>query len=657
MAVRLVQKSGYIQKGGAAGYMQYIATRERSEQLEGSGPATSKQQTLINKLLRDFPDSEKLIEYDDYQANPTLGNASAFITMAIDSNAHTLKESDVYMRYIATRPRAVRQGDHGLFSDSASVSLDKAMKEVAEHRGNVWTIIYSLRREDAQRLGYDSAARWRQLLQSHQTEIAKAMKIPLGQLRWYAAFHDEGHHPHVHVMVWSADPKQGYLTKDGIRAMRSVLTNDIFQDDLHPLYQRKDISYKDLTAAAKEKMGKLTQQMEQGICYQPSIADKMTELAKALESVTGRKVYGYLPKPIKAQVDTIVDELSQIPEVAECYGVWNGLKDELDGYYKENPRQHLPLSQQKEFKAIKNVVIQEALGLQRREFTFEDEGMKDEPEPEFESQEPDPAKPRSVFQMAEEYRNAKAVLSDEAQPLEQKEKATSILERLWDEGFTVAAHQLGKVWRDGLCGSPDTEKAEEWFRRSAEAENDYSQYALGKLLQAQGRTQEALEWYAKADKQGNQYARYRLGKLYLLGKDVPKDVPTALIYLEAAATQGNQYAQYALGKLYLLGQDVERDRDLAKKWLTLSAEQGNQYAQFFLNRFDQFHDPSALLCVTRLLHHMSRIFRQTPLPANPQGVRIDSKRRKALLEKRLAMGHKIDDHEDSKMHQIREGPA
>lgn len=653
MAVRLVQKCGYIQKGGVARYMKYIATRENVEKLDGNYPATQNQKKLIEDLLRDFPDSEKLFEYSDYLANPTMGNATAFITMAIDTNAHSLKESDGYMHYIATRPRVERQGDHGLFSPSESVLLDKALDEVTTHQGNVWTLIYSLRREDAQRLGYDNAASWRRLLRSNQAEIADAMRIDPDQLRWYAAFHDEGHHPHIHVMVWSADPKQGYLTKDGIRSMRSVLTNDIFQGELHSLYQRKDISYKDLSEVARKKINLLTQQMAQGICEQPSIAEKMAELAKALESVTGRKVYGYLPKSIKAQADAIVDELAQIPEVAECYGVWTELRDTLEEYYKEKPRQHLSLSQQKEFKAIKNMVIQEALDLQRREFTFEDEGMKDEPEPEYESQEPAPAKPRSVFQMAEEYRNAKAVLSDKAQPLEFKKKAASTLERLWDEGFTVAAHQLGKVWRDALCGQADAEKAKEWFHRSAEAGNDYSQYALGKLLQDQGRTQEALEWYGKADEQGNQHARYRMGKLYLLGEDVPKDIPAALIYLEAAATQGNQFAQYTLGKLYLLGRDVERDREQAKKWLTLSAEQGNEYAQFFLDRFDQFRDPSALLCVTRLLHHMSRIFRQTPLPANPQGIRIDSKRRKVLLEKRLVMGHKIDDHEDSEIQNIK----
>lgn len=647
---KLVQKSGYIKSGGGAGYLKYIATREGVEKLHGRGEPTKPQRKLVSDLLRDYPDSRDLFEYEDYCANPTVSTASAFITAAIDYNAHAMKEGHGYMKYIATRPRVEKRGDHGLFSRSPNTSLDAAIAEAEAHTGNKWTLIFSLRREDAARLGYDSAEKWRQLIMRHSGEIAVAMKIPPDKFRWYAAFHDEGHHPHIHMMVWSADPKQGYLTKAGIKTVRSKLTNDVFQGELQQLYQRKDISYKEVSISAQTAMRELISRMNTSLCDRPDIANQMRILADTLETVTGKKVYGYLPKPIKDQVDAIVDNLAQIAEVAECYKIWNELRDELERYYKSKPRIHLPLSQQKEFRAIKNIVIQEAENIRLGVVSFEDEEIKDESEPEFESQEPNPDKPRFAFQTAEEYRKAKAILADSEQPLEIKEKAVSILERLWDEGFTVAAHQLGKVWRDGLCDFSDEEQAEVWFRRSSEAGNDYSQYALGKLLQGQGRVQEAMEWYKKADERGNQFARYRLGKLYLLGADVPKDVDKAICYLSAAAAQGNQFAQYALGKLYLLGRDVEQDREQAKKWLTLSAEQGNQYAQFFLDRFDQYHDPNVLLCATKLLYHMSRVFQSNSVPpTNPVGLRMDSKRRRALLEKRLAMGHKLDDHEEAKM--------
>lgn len=649
---KLIQKSGYIQSGGtAAGYMKYIATRENVEKLNGNGPATENQKKLIAELLRDFLDAQELFEYEDYTATPTFGNASAFITMALDSNAHSIQATDGYMKYIATRPRAERQGEHGLFSDSDSVSLPAAIEELNSHDGRVWTFIYSLRREDAARLGYDNAARWRQLILSQKQKLAETMRIPANSFRWHAAFHDEGHHPHIHMMVWSDAPEQeGYLNPNGIAAMRSALTNEIFKDELYALYKEKDLSYKEITEKAQQVMRELITQMEGSLCDSPAIAQMMEELSKELGTVTGKKMYGYLKKPLKEKVDTVVDELAKLQPVADCYSVWNGLRDKLESYYKTKPREHLPLSQQKEFRAIKNMVIREAENIRLGVHTFEDEDMQDEPEEDV----PDgrASNTKRVYELAADYRKAKAVLTDDTLTREEKRGAVDTLERLWREGFTTAAHQLGKVWRDGLCDPPDEKQAEKWFRRAAEAGLDYSQYALGKLLQGQKRISEAVSWYEKAAAQGNRYAHYRLGKLYLAGDGVPKDVEQAVEHLTASAKLGNQYAQYALGKLYLMGRDIPQDEEAARKWLTASAEQGNRYAQFFLERIGQFRDPSVLLAATRLLHHLANTFRDNAQPpANSAGLRIDSKRRRKLMQKRLAMGHKPDDHADPELKQ------
>lgn len=246
------------------------------------------------------------------------------------------------------------------------------------------------------------------------------------------------------------------------------------------------------------------------------------------------------------------------------------------------------------------------------------------------------------------YQEAKAILYDEDTSWAEKEETVRTLERLWDEGLTVAAHQLGKCYRDGLGVIPDDEKAEEWLFLSAEKGNDYSQYALGKLLQGQGRITETVEWYEQASDHGNQYADYRLGKLYLTGKEVPKDVEQAIRHLTVSAKAGNQYAQYALGKLYLMGQEVEQDREAALYWFTWSAGQGNEYAQFFLDRWDAMGQPAVMLSVTRLLHRIAQTFRETPLPhdATTLQPRLDRKRLEQLREKKQAMGHKADDHEE-----------
>lgn len=647
---KLVQKSGYIKSEKAGGYMKYIATREGVEKLAGNGPVTKGQRELIRKLLTDFPDAVELFEYEDYCKTPTLGTASAFITMALDANLHEIDSESGYMQYIATRPRVQKRGTHGLFSSATAVDLNAAMSELEAHEGNVWTIIYSLRREDAARLEFDNADAWRTLLMENTPVLAKSMKISFDNFRWYAAFHDEGHHPHIHMMVWSNDPKEGYLTKDGIAAMRSKLTNAIFRDEMNQIYERKDVAYKELVEAAQDAMRNLVRQMQHQICDNPVIEENMRQLVQALETTTGKKQYGYLKKPLKQLVDAIVDELTKQPEVAECYEVWNQIREELNECYgNSTPWERLPLSQRKEFRKIKNDIIREAENIRLGLPTFEDEQMKDESEPEEHQAE---HQSYSVYEQAQRYRAAKEVLQDVYALDEKHAEAVKELEQLWSEGYTVAAHQLGKFYRDDLSTLRDHEKAELWFRLSAEAGNDFSEYALGKLLLTQKRTEEAMHWLGKAADHGNQFARYRLGKIYLTGEPVPKDVQKALEYLTASAEQGNQFAQYTLGKLYLLGRDVKQDREQAKEWLTRSAAQGNEYAQFFLDRFDQFRDPSVMLAATKLLHHMGRIFRDNSKPPhNPDGIRIDSKRRKRLTEKRMAMGHKADDHEEQVQYQ------
>lgn len=625
---RLIQKSGYIKSGSAKCYMKYIATREGVEIIPGDSPVTENQRKMIHDLLQDFPEERKSFEYQDYLASPTLRSASAFISSAIDSNAHTIHDRDIYMRYIATRPRVEKHGEHGLFSFEPDVDLEQALAELENHEGNVWTFIFSLRREDASRLGYDSSTSWRSLLMLHRTKIAGALGIPTENFHWYAAYHDEGSHPHVHMMVWSDDPKQGFLTTDGIETMRSKLTNTIFKDELQNLYVWKDISYKELTVKAQDSMRELIGQMRSHICASPMIEQKMQELVLALGSAKGKKQYGYMKRETKELVDSIVDALAAQPEVAECYAVWNRLRDELEAYYKDKPREHLPLSQQKEFRAIKNMVIREAENIRLGVYTFEDEEMPDEP---------------VIYELLE---LPSIPMSKQEANFNCEDFIIDYWKNKWREGQPWAAHTLGKLYRDGVEVPQNLQEAERWFRISVEAGNEVSEYALGKML-LPDHPGSAFHWLEESAEHGYDYAMYHLGKLCLAGELVQKDVDTALAWFTRAAEMGNQYAQYALGKLYLQGREIPRDREKALHWLEHSAAQGNNYAEYLLDRADEYRDPSIMLSATRLLHHMSRIFQANSVPpANPQGICVDSKRRKQLLEKRLALGHKIDDHEE-----------
>ena len=574
---RLIVKSPYIKGGGKGGYAKYIATRDGVEL---------------------FPSG--------------------------------------YMEYMAQRPRS-----HGLFGDQDAVDLTSAIREINEYPGNIWTHIISLKREDAERLGYDHAPQWRNLLRTHRNDIATAMHIPPQDFRWYAAFHDEGDHPHVHMMVWSVKPGQAYLSREGIQKIKFVLTNDIFQQEMLHTYEQKSASRDELVRESRRVMEELTRQMEDGICDSPEMELLMQTLVIQLETAKGKKKYGYLPPKTKETVRRIVDQLELLSVVNKCYQTWWELQCEIEDYYTERQRERPKLSEQKEFRSILNAVIQEADNIRLGVVTFEDREMNDEVEEEELNDEP-----QNLWQLVMAYQEARAVLYDEDAGWSEQEEAVQTLELLWNEGLTVAAHQLGKCYRDGLAVIPDDEQAEAWFLCSAQAGKDYSQYALGKLLQEQRRIIEAVEWYNQASAQGNQYADYRLGKFYLTGKEIPKDVAEAIRHLTASAEAGNQYAKYTLGKLYLMGQDIPQDREQAFYWFTQSAEQGNEYAQFFLDRWDTTGSPSVMLSVTRLLHRIAQTFREAPSPRDATTIQphMDRKRLEQLREKKLAMGHRLDDY-------------
>lgn len=367
--------------------MKYIATREGVEVLTGKGPATEKQKEMVAKLLKDFPDMRDSFEYEDYKQAPTLHTASALISAALDSHMQNLQSENGYLKYIATRPGAEKHGAHGLFGRQENTNLTAAMHDLTAHDGNVWTIIYSLHREDAERLGYNNAAAWRKLLVSQQNKFAEAFHIPASALHWYAAYHDADTHPHIHMMVWT--DQETVLKRDAVVKLRSVMTNSIFQAELENLYIRKNAAYKDVTEAARAVMHDLVDRIEFTSEVPASIQQKLLELALELRTVGGKKQYGYLKKPLKDKVDDIVDELEKLPEVAAYYAVWNGVRDTLEGYYKNRPRQHNPLSQQKEFRAIKNTIIQEAERLRQQmeqaQRTSEQESSQETTPPDVET--------------------------------------------------------------------------------------------------------------------------------------------------------------------------------------------------------------------------------------------------------------------------------
>ena len=621
---RLIVKSGYIKPGhkkSADGYLRYIGTRERVEILPDDRPPTRKQEQLIQKLVKDYPSVKSSEAYEKYLSESTKYNASQFITQALEENWSELSSVEGYAKYIANRPRAERVGDHGLFGDEDYVDLDAAMEALKNHGGIVWTHILSLHREDAVRLGYDHADAWRDLFRSKRNDIADAMKIAPEHLCWYAAFHDEGHHPHVHMLVWSDNPREGYLDQEGLRQIKSQMTNEIFQEEMLHIYEDKSLTRDQLAAQARKELAELTRQLTRRIGDSAGLEQKLMDLAAQLPE-HGKKSYGYLPKAQKKLVDEITDELAAFPTVCECYRKWTELQHQVESYYKDEPMKEVPLSQQKEFRSVKNAIIREAERIRLGQFSFEDEEAALRKASESSLPES-----RLITPLWEK-------TQDRSLDLEYRQDAMTDLEEYAEGGVLFAQYCVGKLYRDGGIVVPDSTTAKAWLEKAAARGFSPAQYALGDLFLSQDllvqNCEEGLRWMKAAAENGNGAAQYRMGKDALQ----QGDKESAETWFQRAAEQGNPYAQYMLGKLYL--QDGQKEK--AVEYFSMAAAQGNSYAQYFIDRQEQLRPPSAMLAATRLFRSLARMFQANAQKQRMPGMRIDRKRRIELMRKREAHG-------------------
>lgn len=596
---QIIAKFGYLKGKSRGGYAKYIATREGVEKVDESlrdRPVTQSQQEFIQKLLKDFPDSKDLLEYEDYQKSPTLGSASEFVSAALELHMGELSGRSGYLKYMGTRPRVEKQGSHGLFSYAGEpISLSKVAQEVDAHRGNIWTVIYSLRREDAQRLGFDTAARWRDLLRSQAVTLAEGLKIPPTHLKWYAAFHNEDHHPHIHLIAYSTKPGEGFLTKQGMDIIRSSLAQEIFRQDLISVYQQETTHRDELRRASREKVAGLVQQIGGGVCENPKLESLLRELAGQLSNVKGKKVYGYLRPELKALVNQIVDELAKDERIAQLYDLWYQDKQAARNVYDERPLQRVPLSENPDFKPVRNAVIQAAIVLSPMPIsTVEDEVKPGISEP-FPNEGEEPIESPFAYSHSygktktfwtEEYLKARQTMyGDQATPPDLP-LAVRLMRELAD-GNPVAAHDLGALLLKGMGCQADEDEAQRWFQKAlagfqkaaaTEKKSAYFQYRVGKMYaMGYGVEQDYLEaarWYERAVQDNNYpFAAYALGCLYLRGQGVERDEELALeLFLTAAEhkKQPNAYAMYELGRMYRKGIGTEIDETKAEHWEKLA---------------------------------------------------------------------------------------
>ena len=639
---RLIFKCPYI-KGGTSSatahlenYVKYMATRNGVERIDpgrSEWPATSKQKKMVEQILRDFPLSRGMFEYEDYAAEPTRANASEFITRALEDNYNQIAKKDNYLKYIATRPRAQRVGSHGLFTgEEDQLVLAQVAEAVAAHPGNVWLPIISLRREDAARLGYDKAEEWKALLSKYAMEMAEAMKIPWEDFRWYAAFHDEAHHPHIHMVCYSADPSKGFLTTQGIAQIKSGLAKEIFRQELTELYQKQTQSRNTLNEDARSVLKQLIKQMRNGTAVNYRMEKLMEHLAGRLRHTGGRKQYGYLKAPLKAVVDEIVDELAKDPYVAASYALWYELREDVLRTYKDDLPPRLPLSQQKEFKRIKNIVIEEAVKLGARQQVFhpddqqdgvsasipEDLSLLELTQPDDDWGDPVESPPEATteksgsakthMEWSKEYHLARRCLFGDKNQPQDFEQAFSLFQQEAQRGNALAMHDLGRMLTDGLGREIDMQAAHMWYSRALatfhavedQKENRYAEHRIGKLYAAGlGCEQdygEAARWFRLSADKGYKYAQYSLADLFRRGQGVEQNDARALELYTASAQQDFPYTAYELGKMYRDGIGCEKDAEASEQWY-------RQAFAGFLELEQQSHDDKLQYRIGWMLLH------------------------------------------------------
>lgn len=577
-------------------YIRYIATREGAEPAKNSTntkPAFETQKNLIDKLVKTYPDSKDLFEHEDYLSHPTRENADELIMRIAEMHSELFGDREKYVKYIAERPRVEVISSHGLFTDEGvPIILSDVAKEVAESESNIWTHIISLRREDAERLGYNCADEWMNLIRANRNMIARNMKIAPENFRWYAAFHNESHHPHVHMIAYSTDPDEAYLTKNGIREIKSTLAKQIFRQDLISIYEKQTEYRDELKVNSREVIADIISKINSEVYDNPKLEEMLLQLADRLSKTNGKKVYGYLKPDVKAIINSIVDEIASDERISALYDLWYEQRESVIKTYTDELSERVPLSQNKEFKSIKNAVIQEAMNIVTdRIFTFDDEDVNwqydFDPEPSDEETEPVLTDKEKTSLMWQYYRQAKELLDKEIENYNPNTAVEFLIESA-KLGCGVAKYRLGKIFLRGEDVPKNVDYALRWQEESVGEGNEFAEYLLGQTyLKGEDVEKDLIRaeiLLRKSSAQGNKYAKYTLGKSLLDGELFMQNIPEAIKLITESADKNFAPAQYLLGKLLYKGEVIPQNLKKAIEYLEKAAEQKNPYAAYLVGK-------------------------------------------------------------------------
>ncbi len=690
---KIIVASRYLKpaaKGTRGNLVKYIATRETVEKYSPKKkdmPVTENQKQLIFELLKINSDGKKLPEYSDYLKKPSKENASELLSELLEQSTDMIADKEILVKYVAERPGVEKIGKHGLFSDSDDeIILAQAQKNIAEHQGNVWSHVISLTREDAERLGYITLEMWRNLIMRHTDDIAKAQNIRLENLRWYAAFHNTAHHPHIHLLVYSTDIKEGFLTENGIEQIKSAFANDIFHNELYQVYEKQTAVRDKLRSEADSVMKNLLSELKNNNHFDPILEQLILKLQSQLRNSKGKKVYGYLQPNVKKTVDQIVAELAKNPVLKKMYKEWCALEQQKYETYTSAVQKFPPLEENKVFKPIKNAVINAMLEMDfsKEMFTEYGENTVDETEPSEDL----------YIKWTVEYKSA----CTELYKNHDVSKAFELFQAEAEKGNILAAFDIGKMYQNGFLGEDNVPKADEYFQKAlqgfltleptAKRLKPYVQYRIGKMfalgLGAEQDYTKAFGWFEKSAA-GNKFAQYSLGSLYFYGNGVVQNYKKAFEYYKLSADQDNAYACYEIAKMLRDGIGVEKnpeqaeeyfqkaysgfykiaadnpdekilyrlgvmtfsgtgcdaDRELGIEYIKQSAELGNEYAQAFLENSNRYAQTAAQNAVLSMLLSFGRpISDDYSRNLHGQKLRTEHKLKAAIRRKKQALGMK-----------------
>ena len=624
---KLIVTSRYLKSGSSknmSNYVKYIATRPgavKNEIERKSLSVTDNQKHLIDSLLKDFPEGKDMYEYEDYIHSPNQATASKLIEELIERNSDRITNKENYVGYLGKRPGVVKLGEHGLFSqEDKPIDLKAVAKEIANHKGNVWTHVVSLRRDNAEQTGYTDLNSWRELIKRKIPVITEASKIDLNNLKWYAAFHDKETNPHVHIIVYSTDPREGFLTNKGIEKIRSAFANDIYHDELYNLYGRQTALRDDLKKESAELMHQLASKISKGDNSTEELKKSILTLSQQLQSCKGRKYYKFLPPETKKTVDDIFKQLCLNPSVQKMYKLWCEMEQQKHDVYSSAKVEFPPLVDNPAFYSVKNMIIKtvsEMDTIQNDPINFTPpEPSDDDSGDDFSSEiilEPAPIPDEFMdsgevietvnlhyfLKWSKEYKAAYEKIYDKNSRADDFINAERLLVSEAENGNVLALFDLGKLYATDKLGEKDDAKSNQyyaealkgfmeiepysnclypfepkhsWQRAKPKDMSAYVWYRIGKMhcygLGTDNNEAEAFKWFEKAAAAGNKYAQFNLANMYYYGSGTQQSYDKAFSWYKASANQGQPYAQYSVAQMYANGESVAKDYAEAKNYYT-----------------------------------------------------------------------------------------